>query len=70
CGELAGQRKAIPVLLGLGLDEFSMTPSAIPGARLTIRSLNMDKAGQIASHALSLTTLSEVEALLHHQSAT
>jgi phosphocarrier protein FPr len=67
CGELAGQRKAIPVLLGLGLDEFSMTPSAIPSARQTIRALSADEAEQLASHVLSLTTLSEVEALLHRQ---
>lgn len=70
CGELAGQRQAIPVLLGLGLDEFSMTSSAIPSARQLLRSLSADEAEQLARRTLSLTTLSEVEALLHRQSAT
>jgi phosphoenolpyruvate-protein phosphotransferase/dihydroxyacetone kinase phosphotransfer subunit len=60
CGELAGQRLAIPVLLGLGLDEFSMTPSAIPVAKQLIRSLSLAEARQIADHALSLSTASEV----------
>jgi phosphoenolpyruvate-protein phosphotransferase/dihydroxyacetone kinase phosphotransfer subunit len=60
CGELAGQRLAIPVLLGLGLDEFSMTPSAIPVAKQLIRSLSVAEARQIADHALSLSTASEV----------
>ncbi|RLC67204.1 MAG: phosphoenolpyruvate--protein phosphotransferase, partial [Chloroflexi bacterium] len=61
CGELGGQRSAIPVLLGLGLDEFSMTPAAIPVAKQTIRSLSRSQAQQIARRALSLTTASEVE---------
>ena len=60
CGELAGQRVAIPVLLGLGLDEFSMTPAAIPVAKQLIRSLTVTKARQIADHTLSLATAEEV----------
>lgn len=64
CGELAGQRLAIPVLLGLGLDEFSMTPSAIPVAKQLIRSLSVAEARQIADHALSLSTASEVTGYL------
>jgi phosphoenolpyruvate-protein phosphotransferase/dihydroxyacetone kinase phosphotransfer subunit len=60
CGELAGQRLAIPVLLGLGLDEFSMTPGAIPVAKQLIRSLSVAEARQIADHALSLSTAPEV----------
>ncbi len=60
CGELAGRRRAIPVLLGLGLDEFSMTPRAIPEAKQLIRSLTLDQAREIADHALSLPTAAEV----------
>jgi phosphoenolpyruvate-protein kinase (PTS system EI component) len=60
CGELAGQRRAIPVLLGLGLDEFSMTPRAIPEAKQLIRALTLDEAQEIAEHALSLATVAEV----------
>jgi phosphoenolpyruvate-protein kinase (PTS system EI component) len=61
CGEMGGQRSAIPVLLGLGLDEFSMTPGAIPLAKQTIRSLTRSQAEQIARHALSLTTVAAVQ---------
>lgn len=64
CGELAGQRRAIPVLLGLGLDEFSMTPRAIPEAKQIIRSLTLTEAQEIAKHALSLATVTEVKEYL------
>ena len=64
CGELAGQRRAIPVLLGLGLDEFSMTPRAIPEAKQIIRSLTFTEAQEIAEHALSLATVAEVKEYL------
>jgi phosphoenolpyruvate-protein phosphotransferase len=64
CGELAGRRRAIPVLLGLGLDEFSMTPRAIPEAKQIIRSLTLAEAQEIARQTLSLATVSEVKAFL------
>jgi phosphocarrier protein FPr len=64
CGELAGQRRAIPVLLGLGLDEFSMTPRAVPEAKQIIRSLTLTEAQEIAEHALSLPTVAEVKKYL------
>jgi phosphoenolpyruvate-protein phosphotransferase len=64
CGEMAGQGMAIPLLLGLGLDEFSMTPRAIPEAKQLIRSLSMTKARQIADHVLSLSTAADVSEYL------
>ncbi len=64
CGELGGRREAIPVLLGLGLDEFSMTPNAIPVAKQTMRSLTRSEAQEVARRALSLSTAEEVEAYL------
>jgi phosphoenolpyruvate-protein phosphotransferase/dihydroxyacetone kinase phosphotransfer subunit len=64
CGELAGRRRAIPVLLGLGLDEFSMTPRAIPEAKQIIRSLTLVEAQEIAQQALSLATVGEVHEYL------
>jgi phosphotransferase system enzyme I (PtsI) len=62
CGELAGMQKAIPILLGLGLDEFSMIPRAIPEAKWLIGQLSDDEARQIAEHALGLDTATEIEA--------
>lgn len=61
CGELAGERRAIPLLVGLGLDEFSMTPRAIPEAKQIIRSLTLAEARRIAEHTLALPTVSEVK---------
>lgn len=64
CGELAGMPKAIPILLGLGLDEFSMAPRAIPAAKHRLRKLTDDAARQIAAQALSLRTAAEIESLM------
>lgn len=61
CGELAGMVKAIPILLGFGLDEFSMNPRAIPEAKNLIAKLTDDKAREIASHAMSFGTAAEIE---------
>jgi phosphoenolpyruvate-protein phosphotransferase len=62
CGELAGNPLAVPLLLGLGLDEFSMTASAIPTAKALLRTLSVPQAQRIASACLKLTDLEEV----HH----
>jgi phosphoenolpyruvate-protein kinase (PTS system EI component) len=64
CGELAGNPLAVPVLLGLGLDEFSMTASAIPPVKALIRRLSLPQAQGIAVECLKLTDLAEVEQFL------
>lgn len=61
CGELAGMTKAIPILLGFGLDEFSMNPRAIPEAKNLIGRLTDDQAREIADHAMSLGTAADIE---------
>jgi phosphotransferase system enzyme I (PtsI) len=61
CGELAGMKKAIPILLGFGLDEFSIVPRAIPEAKWLIRQMTAEHARQIAEAALRLSTAEEVE---------
>src|SRR5271157_86704 len=61
CGELAGMAKAIPILLGLGLDEFSMNPRAIPEAKHLIRQLDDGQARKIADYALGLKTATEID---------
>jgi len=60
CGELAGQPDAIPLLLGLGLDEFSMDPASIPRAKQIIGQLTTEEARKIADGALSFSTAHEV----------
>ncbi|MGD2103761.1 MAG: phosphoenolpyruvate--protein phosphotransferase [Anaerolineae bacterium] len=64
CGELAGRRRGIPVLLGLGLDEFSMTPRAIPEAKQLIRSMTLTQAQRIAEDVIALPTAADVIAHL------
>lgn len=56
CGEMAGDPAAAVLLLGLGLDEFSMSAGSILAVKNVIRSVTMDEAEKIASHALTLET--------------
>ena len=60
CGEMAGELLAIPILLGLGLDEFSMNPPAIPFAKQLIRSISFEHAQQVAQTALNLRSDTEI----------
>ena len=60
CGELGGDVMATPLLLGMGLDEFSMSPSAIPAVKARVRALSQADCRAIAAHALSLATNREV----------
>lgn len=60
CGEMAGDEIAIPILLGLGLDEFSMSASSILRARSQIRNLNKADMEKLAEDVLNFTTNEEV----------
>jgi len=60
CGEMAGELLAIPILLGLGLDEFSMNPPAIPFAKRLIRSISFEHAQHVAEVALNLVGDQEI----------
>jgi phosphocarrier protein FPr len=62
CGELAGQVAAIPVLLGLGLDEFSMAAGSIPGAKATLARLTLPESQALARRALQLPDAAAVRA--------
>lgn len=64
CGEMAGEPYAVPLLLGLGLDEFSMSATSILKARKMITSLNKKEMEKLAEEALSLSTMEEVLALV------
>uniref|UniRef100_A0ACD5GQJ3 Phosphoenolpyruvate--protein phosphotransferase n=1 Tax=Desertifilum tharense IPPAS B-1220 TaxID=1781255 RepID=A0ACD5GQJ3_9CYAN len=54
CGELAAYREAIPILIGLGVDEFSLPVSVIPQLKRLIAQIDGDEAGAIASAVLNL----------------
>lgn len=60
CGEMAGDEIAIPILLGLGLDEFSMSASSILKARTQISQLKQSDMVELANEALQLRTNEEV----------
>lgn len=64
CGEMAGDVTAAPILLGMGLDEFSMSASSIPQVKKIIRSLSYDEAKQIAEKALSLEKPEEIREMV------
>jgi len=60
CGEMASNPAHVVVLLGLGLRDLSMTPKAIPTIKRIIRTIDLSTAEKIATHALTLSTPSEV----------
>lgn len=67
CGELAGDVLAVPLLLGLGLDEFSMAPAAIPGVKAAIRRASLRDSRHVAARALELPSKVEVLGYLRAQ---
>ncbi|MBQ7891460.1 MAG: phosphoenolpyruvate--protein phosphotransferase [Erysipelotrichaceae bacterium] len=60
CGEMAGEPNAVAILLGLGLDEFSMSASSILAARKIVRSMNKAEMEELAAKALACDTAEEV----------
>ena len=69
CGELAGESLAIPILLGLGLDEFSMNPSAIPAAKQIIRGLAVPECQKLAEEILNFGSAEEVKAYVQEKTS-
>lgn len=64
CGEMAGDATAIPLLLGLGLDEFSMSATSILPARSQISKLSKKDMEELAAKALQMKTAQEVVELV------
>jgi phosphotransferase system enzyme I (PtsI) len=60
CGEMAGDEIAIPLLLGLGLDEFSMSATSILKARSQIRNLSKADMEKLTGEVLNMQTTSQV----------
>lgn len=61
CGESAGDQKMIPILLGFGLDEFSMSPISILRARRLVTSVSEADMKSLADDVLKLSTAEEIE---------
>ncbi|MEZ9302465.1 phosphoenolpyruvate-protein phosphotransferase PtsI [Vibrio breoganii] len=62
CGELAGDERATLLLLGMGLDEFSMSGISIPAVKKVIRNANFAEVKAMAEEALQMPTAAEIEA--------
>lgn len=61
CGEMAGDQTAIPLLLGMGLDEFSMSAGSILPARELVGQLSKPEWAALAEEALAMSTQEEVQ---------
>jgi phosphotransferase system enzyme I (PtsI) len=64
CGEMAADPVLLPLLAGLGLREFSMTPASIPMAKQVVRGMRISDTARLARRALMAATAAEVEKVL------
>src|SRR5262249_13997257 len=70
CGEMAADPVLLPLLAGLGLREFSMTPAAIPAAKQVVRGLRLSDTRRLATRVLKAATATDVEKVLAEAMAT
>jgi phosphoenolpyruvate-protein phosphotransferase len=64
CGGMASDPQAVPILVGLGIDELSVSIPAIPAVKAQIRSLSLAQCQELATRALSLDSAAAVRALV------
>ena len=64
CGEVAGDRLAVPLLLGLGVRQLSMSPALIPAAKQAVRTTDAGAARRLAEEALAADSSAAVSRLL------
>jgi multiphosphoryl transfer protein len=64
CGGIASDPRALPILVGLGVDELSVSLPAIPAVKAQIRALRLDACRQLAERALAAESAEEVRALV------
>jgi phosphoenolpyruvate-protein phosphotransferase/dihydroxyacetone kinase phosphotransfer subunit len=64
CGELAGDARATPLLLGLGISELSMSAPAIPLVKARVRNLTLSAAQKLAEELLTYESATDIEARL------
>jgi phosphoenolpyruvate-protein phosphotransferase (PTS system enzyme I) len=64
CGEMAGDPVHTPILLGLGIEELSMNPQAIPAVKSMIRSITSESARLFLDEVLRQGTVAEVARLV------
>ena len=64
CGEMAGNVRLAPLLVGLGVDELSMTPTALPQVRAALAQWSSQELADMAEKVLHLKTIAEVEQIM------
>lgn len=64
CGELGSDAAAVPILLGLGMDELSVSIPSVPTVKAQVRSLNISNLQSLAREALNCSTAQEVRELV------
>jgi phosphotransferase system enzyme I (PtsI) len=62
CGEMAGDPVFMPLLLGLGVDELSMSPPSLPAVKYFVRAIKMSEARELAAEALQMDDPKEIYA--------
>jgi phosphoenolpyruvate-protein phosphotransferase (PTS system enzyme I) len=69
CGEMAADPASAVVLLGLGLEEFSMSSAAVPAVKRAVRSTSLSEAKDVAAAVMALSSSTEVAAYLNSRLA-
>lgn len=63
CGNMAAERVAAPILIGLGVDELSVSPPAVAPLKAQVRGLSMTECRRLAERALGCATAADVRRL-------
>jgi phosphoenolpyruvate-protein phosphotransferase len=66
CGEMAGDPEALPLLVGLGIDELSMSPALIPRAKALVRRISAERCKELSTAALDLDSAAAVRRLVRN----
>ncbi len=69
CGEMAGDELAIPLLIGLGLDEFSMSATSVLRARSQIKTLSRTEMQELAEKAIQMQTAADIVEMVKEATA-
>jgi len=64
CGEMASDRHAIPILVGLGVDEFSVTPRQVPMVKQAVRNISLSTVKTYSQRAIELASAKSVRELV------
>ena len=67
CGGAAGDLQAVPLLIGLGVDELSVSPPAVPAVKAAVRRASYAECKELAAKAVALGSAAEVRALIARQ---